>query len=272
MLSALLLDPVKALLVAAAVFVPLERLAGLHPKQPAFRRGWATDLFTGLMNGVLLYAALMIALGAIDVAAAAAMPLLRTWIEARPFWAQATLALVVGDLGVYASHRLSHSVPWLWRCHAVHHSAEEMDWLVGFRFHQFDLLLLRVSSLGPLVSLNLKPDVVGFFIAVSGWQAWLVHANVRVPYGPLRWLLVSPEFHHWHHAAERDAYDKNFASLVASWDVIFGTVHLPASRLPQRYGIEDRVPAGWMDRLFHPFRRSADAERNAALAQPAENI
>jgi sterol desaturase/sphingolipid hydroxylase (fatty acid hydroxylase superfamily) len=256
-LSTLLLEPFKALVVAAAVFIPFERLAAEHPEQRTFRRGWATDIVTGLMNGVLLYAALLIALGAIDSAAAAAAPQLRNWIEARPMWAQAVLALIVGDLGVYASHRLAHTVPWLWRFHAVHHSAEEMDWMVGFSFHPIDLLLLRVASLGPLVALHVTPAAIAIFIAVSGWQAWLVHANVRIRYGALRWLLVSPEFHHWHHSAEREAYDKNFASLVASWDVLFGTVHLPRGRRPLRYGIDDRVPSGWVSRMVHPFRRSS---------------
>ena len=270
MLATLLLEPFKAFVIAAAVFVPFERLAAAHPEQSTFRRGWATDVLTGLMNGLLLYAALLLALSAIDSAAAAAAPGVRAWIETRSLWAQAILALAVGDLGVYASHRLSHTVPWLWRFHAVHHSAEEMDWLVGFRFHPIDLLLLRVASLGPLVALHVTPAAIAIFIAVSGWQAWLVHANVRVPYGPLRWFVVSPEFHHWHHATERDAYDKNFASLVASWDVLFGTVHLPRGRRPLSYGIEDRVPDGWVERLFHPFRRRS--EPNAEFAEHAENL
>jgi sterol desaturase/sphingolipid hydroxylase (fatty acid hydroxylase superfamily) len=165
--------------------------------------------------------------------------------------------LIVGDLGVYAIHRLQHTVPWLWRFHAVHHSAEELDWLIGFRFHPIDLFLLRVASLAPLVALDVAPAAIAVFIAVSGWQSWLVHANVRVPYGPLRWLVVSPEFHHWHHSTEREAYDRNFASLVASWDVLFGTVYLPAGRRPERYGIEESVPPGWLARFVHPFRRGA---------------
>lgn len=255
MLSSLLIGPVKALLIAASVFIPFERLAAAHPEQPIFRRGWAVDAVTGLINGAMLYGALMIALGAIDAAAAAAVPQLRHWIEARPIWAQAIFALAVGDLGVYASHRLAHTVPWLWRFHAVHHSAEEMDWLVGFSFHPIDLLILRIASLGPLVALHVTPGAIAIFVAVSGWQAWLVHANVRIRYGPLRWLVVSPEFHHWHHSAEREAYDKNFASLVASWDVLFGTVHLPRGRQPQHYGIDDRVPRSWSARMIHPFRR-----------------
>jgi sterol desaturase/sphingolipid hydroxylase (fatty acid hydroxylase superfamily) len=92
-----------------------------------------------------------------------------------------------------------------------------------------------------------------------------------MPYGPLRWFLVSPEFHHWHHSAEREAYDKNFASLVASWDVVFGTVHLPRGREPQHYGIEDRVPRSWPQRMIHPFRRSKRASSPSQDQQVAES-
>jgi sterol desaturase/sphingolipid hydroxylase (fatty acid hydroxylase superfamily) len=264
----LFVEPAKALLVAAAVFIPFERLAGLHPTQRTFRRGWATDVLTGLMNGLLLYTALLIVLGALDTLAAAGAPQFRSWVETRPLWAQGVLALALGDLGVYGIHRLQHTVPWLWRFHAVHHSAEEMDWLVGFRFHPVDLLLLRVASLGPLVALHVTPAAIGIFIAVSAWQSWLVHANVRMPYGPLRWLLVSPDFHHWHHSAEREAYDRNYASLVASWDVLFGTVHLPRGRQPLRYGIDESVPEGWVARFFHPFRRRAAAAGERIRSTP----
>jgi sterol desaturase/sphingolipid hydroxylase (fatty acid hydroxylase superfamily) len=270
MLASLFVGPVKALLVAAAVFIPFERLAGLHPTQRTFRRGWATDVLTGLINGLLLYAAVLMVLGGLDAVAAACAPQLRNWIETRPLLAQCVLALVVGDLGVYGIHRLEHTVPWLWRFHAVHHSAEEMDWLVGFRFHPVDLFLIRVASIGPLVALHVTPSAIGIFVVASGWQAWLVHANVRMPYGPLRWLLVSPEFHHWHHSAEREAYDRNYASLVASWDVLFGTVHLPRGRQPLSYGIDEHVPAGWVERFFYPFRSrgGASVDRTYSTDRP----
>jgi sterol desaturase/sphingolipid hydroxylase (fatty acid hydroxylase superfamily) len=266
MLGAMFIGSVKALLVAAAVFIPFEHLAALHPGQRLLRRGWTTDVIMGLMNGLFLYAAILFVLGGVDVIAAAAVPQLRNWVETRPLLVQCILALAIGDLGVYAIHRLEHAVPWLWRFHAVHHSAEELDWLVGLRFHPVDLFLVRVASLGPLVALHVTPSAIAVFIAVSGWQGWLVHANVRVRYGPLRWLLVSPEFHHWHHSAEREAYDKNFASLVACWDVLFGTVHLPRGRQPSSYGIHERVPAGYVERFFYPFRRRAVAQSSGSAA------
>ena len=221
---------IKALLLAAVVFIPFEQVAGAQPAQRILRRGLATDALTGFMNGLLLYGVLLAVLTGLDALAAISVPHLRVWVEMRPFWAQAVLAVAVGDLGIYGIHRLSHTVPWLWRFHAIHHSAEEMDWLVAARNHPVDLLLFRVASLGPLVVLHVTPAALGVFVVVIGWQSWLAHANVRLQYGPLRCVLVSPEFHHWHHSAEREAHNRNYAALLACWDVLFGTVYLPRLR------------------------------------------
>jgi sterol desaturase/sphingolipid hydroxylase (fatty acid hydroxylase superfamily) len=272
--GALFLSHAEALLIGVAVFIPFEQLAALHPMQRRFRKGWATDVLTGFMNLVPLYVALIIVLARLDALAAICVPVLRTWVETRPLWAQVVLALALGDLGIYGMHRLEHRVPWLWRFHSVHHSAEEMDWLVGFRSHPVDAFLLRVAALGPLMMLDVTPAAIGIYIAISGWQSLLVHANVRLPFGPLRWVFVSPEFHHWHHAAEKEAHDTNYASSVALWDVLFGTVHLPRGRQPLRYGLDEHVPAGWVNRFFHPFRKhlpAGSAEITAPVIHAAEN-
>jgi sterol desaturase/sphingolipid hydroxylase (fatty acid hydroxylase superfamily) len=254
--AAILPGYIKALLLAAVVFIPFERLAGAQPAQRILRRGCATDVLTGLMNGVLLYGVLLAVVTGLDGLAAISVPHLRVWVETRPFWAQAVLAVALGDLGIYGIHRLAHTVPWLWRFHAIHHSAEEMDWLVAERNHPVDLLLFRLASFGPLVVLHVTPAAFGVFAVVIGWQSWLAHANVRLPYGPLRYVLVSPEFHHWHHSTERAAHDRNFAGLLAFWDVLFGTVHLPRGCQPVHYGVDERIPAGYLKQLFHPFRRN----------------
>jgi hypothetical protein len=59
---------------------------------------------------------------------------------------------------------------------------------------------------------------------------------------------------------------------VALWDVLFGTVHLPHGRRPQRYGVDERMPAGWVGRFFHPFhaRPEAPAERTRSAGERAE--
>jgi sterol desaturase/sphingolipid hydroxylase (fatty acid hydroxylase superfamily) len=252
---AFLLDPLRATLLAAAVFIPFERLAAERPAQRVLRSGWLVDALTGIANTFVLFTVLLLALSAIDRAAALTLPGVREWVSARSFVLQVIAAIAIGDLGVYLAHRLMHTVPALWRCHAIHHSASEMDWLVALRFHAVDLLVTRVATLAPLVALRFSPAAIAVTLAAFGWQAYLVHANVRVTYGPLRWVLVSPEFHHWHHSAEREAFNRNYASVIVGWDVLFGTAHLPAGRAPRAYGIADQVPTGYMARLLYPFRR-----------------
>ena len=44
MITSLFLGTARTMLVAAAVFIPFERLAALHPAQRVFRKGWATDV------------------------------------------------------------------------------------------------------------------------------------------------------------------------------------------------------------------------------------
>ena len=263
----LVFGPFKMLVFAAAIFIPFERLAAARRDQPILRRGWATDLGTGVINGLLLSALVLMVLAVVESAANAAVPNARVWVASAPLWTQAIVAVVIGDFGIYVMHRLAHTLPWLWRFHEVHHSAEEMDWLIAFRFHPLDLFLMRIGSLAPLVALNMSPAAIAIFVAVYGWQSWLVHANVRISYGPLRWAFVSPEFHHWHHSAEREAFDRNYASIFAAWDLVFGTVHLPRARQPLRYGIAERVPAGYLQRLYHPFRRTEAAERVLDVAK-----
>ncbi len=86
------------------------------------------------------------------------------------------------------------------------------------------------------------------------FQAVLIHANVRFRFGWLRHVLATPEFHHWHHAAEPEAVDRNFAVHLPVLDRIFGTAHMPG-RWPREYGIAGNpVPEGWGAQLVYPFR------------------
>ena len=88
-------------------------------------------------------------------------------------------------------------------------------------------------------------------------QAVFIHANVGFRFGGLRHLLVTPQFHHWHHTAQREALDKNFAVHLPLIDWLFGTYHLPKDQWPQVYGIAGKpVPDGYWKQLWVPFSRT----------------
>jgi lathosterol oxidase len=164
-------------------------------------------------------------------------------------------AVFLADLFQYGIHRLFHRVPWLWRFHAVHHSSRQLDWLAGSRLHLFDVVVTRAVSFVPLFVMGFSQQALLVYVVLVSFQAVLLHANVRLPLGWLRWVVATPEFHHWHHSAEREARDRNFAVHLPLIDRIFGSAYLPG-RWPAVYGIEgDPVREGWLAQLVDPFRR-----------------
>ncbi|MDQ6947258.1 MAG: sterol desaturase family protein [Actinomycetota bacterium] len=244
---------VFGLVVLAAVFVPLERLLALHP-QRILRTGWRTDLVHFVVNGLLLNVGLFVSVVVVGSLLRAIVPGgLRSAIAGQALWLQFLEAFSVAELCGYAGHRAAHQVPFLWRFHKVHHSIRQMDWLAASHLHPIDQTFTRSCAVLPLYALGFSRAGLGGYLVVLTFQAIFIHANVRVTFGPLRWLIATPEFHHWHHANDPAAYNTNFAGEFPLIDLIFGTLHLPKGRMPSRYGIDDAEPPGYLRQLAWPF-------------------
>jgi lathosterol oxidase len=162
--------------------------------------------------------------------------------------------MLVADLFQYAAHRAFHGNRFLWRFHAVHHSIRAVDWLAGSRLHLVDILVTRAFSYIPLYVLGFSMPVFYAYVAIVALQAVAAHANIRIPFGPLKYLLVTPQYHHWHHSDDPELYDKNFAIHFPLIDWLFGTYHLPGDRWPETMGLgEERFPKGYLRQLVYPF-------------------
>src|SRR5262249_44642534 len=109
-------------------------------------------------------------------------------------------------------------------------------------------------SLLPVFALGFSEAAIAAFALLYQWQSILLHSNISVGFGPLRWLIASPDFHHWHHSKEVAARDKNFAGQLSLLDVLFGTAHMPRGQVPSQYGIDERLPPTYVTQLLHPFR------------------
>jgi sterol desaturase/sphingolipid hydroxylase (fatty acid hydroxylase superfamily) len=119
--------------------------------------------------------------------------------------------------------------------------------------HPIDQILTKGLSLLPVYALGFSTPATLLFVVLYHWQSLLIHSNVRIGFGPLRWILASPHFHHWHHANCPEALDKNFAGQLAFLDLLFGTLHMPPGRMPPRYGTEDPVPRSYLGQIAYPF-------------------
>jgi sterol desaturase/sphingolipid hydroxylase (fatty acid hydroxylase superfamily) len=132
------------LVILSAIFVPLERLFALHP-QKIFRKEVAVDLGYYFLNAVVVALVLGPPVAIIAFVMRHVVPgsVVGT-LSALPIWARVGAAMVVGETGYYWGHRWTHQIPFLWRFHAVHHSAEQLDFLVSSRAHPVDLVFTRM--------------------------------------------------------------------------------------------------------------------------------
>lgn len=244
------------LLVAAAIFIPLEKAFALRRGQKAFREGWATDVAHFLLTGPLSKVCGILALAPLLLLARPLIsPALQAAVASQPWPLQFVEALLVANLGAYFGHRLSHRVPLLWRFHAVHHSSQRMDWLAAARLHPLDQVAGKALAFVPLYLLGYGTETFGAYIALATAHAVLIHSNVRVNIGPLRWLVTTPEYHHWHHSSDPEADGKNFAGELPLLDLIFGTLHMPGRGEGAAYGTREPVPQGYIGQIAYPFRR-----------------
>jgi sterol desaturase/sphingolipid hydroxylase (fatty acid hydroxylase superfamily) len=203
----------KTILVIALVFVPLERIASLHPKQKILQAHWANDLIYLFLNSILIQLGLLLLTGAAMNGIRLAVPdVVGVSVRSQPIWRQATEVVVIADCGFYEAHRAFHEVPFLWRFHAIHHCIEEINWLAAHRVHPLDQILTKAASVVPVFTLGFSDATIPIFALSYQCQSLLIHSNTRIGFGPLRWVLASPPFPHWHHANEPEAIDKNFAA------------------------------------------------------------
>lgn len=117
----------------------------------------------------------------------------------------------------------------------------------------------RTDLYVPIYVLGFAEAPLFAYVAFVSIQATFIHSNLRFAFGPLRWLLATPQFHHWHHAADREAVDKNFAVHLPVLDRLFGTYYQPEGRWPKSYGLAGgaAMPEGYLRQLVHPLRKAA---------------
>lgn len=245
------------LIVYSAVFVPLERWFALRPQQHVFRRQWVVDLTYFFVNSLLIEVLTLLTLRPASMLFDwARVASIANAASSLPLAVQVPLVLLIADFTQYWVHRMFHAVPLLWPFHAIHHSAEEMDWLAGSRLHLVDVIVTRGLTYVPIFVIGFSEPAVMAYVFIVAAQATFIHANVRWPFRRLRTLVATPAFHHWHHSAEREAVDKNFAVHTPVWDRLFGTYYLP-DRWPSAYGLHSRqaIPSRWVTQAIFPFRR-----------------
>jgi sterol desaturase/sphingolipid hydroxylase (fatty acid hydroxylase superfamily) len=181
---------------------------------------------------------------------------LALWPHDWPLLAQLPLAWALVELFAYWPHRWLHEVPWLWRLHATHHSAERLYWLNATRAHPLEHVFRACFGLLPLAVVGAGPELLALSVLSDAVIGLFQHANVDFRLGPLNYLFSAAPVHRWHHSRSRAEADKNFGDSFIFWDLVFGTYYHPRGREVAEIGIEglDAFPRDFLPQLASPFR------------------
>jgi sterol desaturase/sphingolipid hydroxylase (fatty acid hydroxylase superfamily) len=266
-------------LVAYLLVMVLERVVPFHDSWLNSRGDVSVDLGHLLVSGIAGLELLRPAMLGLAV-------VLGGWISAHvadglwpshwSYWSQLLLALVIGEFFMYWVHRLAHEVEWLWRFHAVHHSAPRLYFLNAARFHPVDLAISNFAPFIPLVALGANEYLLALFAVFSAVHGIFQHANLPLKLGPLNWFFSMAELHRWHHSPVLTEANSNYGQNLILWDIVFGTRFLPRDREPpEEIGLApglERFPMDYLGQLASPFSwRAIERESRRSTTEPAKS-
>jgi sterol desaturase/sphingolipid hydroxylase (fatty acid hydroxylase superfamily) len=244
-------DPIKGLLILVCVFVPFENVWTMH-KQKLWREDWLTDICYYFLGYFIGKGSLQIFL-VFALLKQGSIPVLSEFVSQQPLQLQVLGSIVIGDLSFYFLHRLLHTVPWLWQFHKIHHSSTNIDWLATVRVHPFEQIATKAFQMIPLYWLGFSTEALAIYVVFSSAIAFFIHANTRIKFPVLKWIIATPEFHHWHHDRYPKLYAQNLAVQLPIIDYIFGTYHMPDREMPNQYGMELNIKTNYFSHFMYPF-------------------
>lgn len=177
-----------------------------------------------------------------------------------PQWAQLVVFFIVLDFVQWFTHVLLHKYPVLWQFHKVHHSVKEMGFAAHLRYHWMENILYKpLKTIGVMVLGGFEPEqafIVHFAaIAIGHFN----HSNIKLTYGPLKYILNNPVMHLYHHAytIPEGSYGVNFGISLSIWDYIFKTNYIPedSGKIELGFPGDEQLPKGFWGQLFYGFKK-----------------
>jgi sterol desaturase/sphingolipid hydroxylase (fatty acid hydroxylase superfamily) len=153
---------------------------------------------------------------------------------------ETALAILLMDYTLYLWHVLLHRVPWLWRCHLVHHSDLELDASTALRFHFTEFLASIPYRAAQVIVIGVSPKALSAWQLVTGASVVFHHSNIQLPYHIERLLsrlIMSPRLHGIHHSIIPEETNSNFSSGLTLWDFLHQTVRMNVEQRDITIGI-----------------------------------
>lgn len=101
--------------------------------------------------------------------------------------------------------------------------------------------------------------IVHFFAISIGH---INHANIKVTWGPLKYIFNNPVMHLYHHAYDlpEGKYGVNFGISLSLWDYVFNTNYIPEDSGTIELGFpgDEQFPADFIGQNTYGFKKGQD--------------
>ena len=266
----LLANPFVLAIVAATLV--LEFLIPAHGGQRKITPTLVNDIVWYVVNGVFqLTVMVFVYVTTIDLFDRYLGFLILDYAQGWPGWAKIAVAVLIADYLRWVTHFVRHKVSVLWHFHTIHHSQPELNFFTDERQHPLEFVVRWAIIFLPFLMLGV--DVASTTVAVFAltWFSNFNHANIRLNFGPLRNILVSPQYHRIHHSPLAEHRDANFGVVFCFWDRLHGTQCSDAEIYPESGTGDPDCPvatrfapghqiATLIRQLAYPFYRVVGAE------------
>ena len=179
-----------------------------------------------------------------------------TW----PMWLQLLVFFIILDFVQWFTHTLLHKYSFLWKFHKVHHSVKEMGFAAHLRYHWMENIFYKpLKTFAVMILFGFEPEqaYIVHFIAIT--IGHFNHANIKITWGPLKYIINNPVMHLQHHAYDvpEGRYGVNFGISLSLWDYIFKTNYIPENSGTIDLGFPgvDKFPKSFIDQNTYGFRK-----------------
>ena len=173
---------------------------------------------------------------------------------------QLLVFFIVLDFVQWFTHTLLHRFSFLWKFHKVHHSVKEMGFAAHLRYHWMENILYKpLKTFAIMILFGFEPQqaYIVHFIAIT--IGHINHANIKITWGPFKYIFNNPVMHLYHHAYElpEGKHGVNFGISLSLWDYIFKTNYIPEDSGTIEIGFlgDDSFPNDFISQSVSGFKK-----------------
>ena len=256
------------LIIISLVVWLLELIFPWRKNQKIFRKDFWLDLFYLIFNFFILNLILLIALSNVtaqifnDFLSIFGLQLASIQLFSLSDFSKPLALLIffiVADFIQWNTHRLLHTIPFLWKIHKTHHSVKEMGFAAHFRYNWMEPIVYKSILYLPLMLIggfSLEDVFIVHFFSIA--IGHLNHANIGWDYGFLKYIFNNPKMHIWHHSKKMPSkYGANFGISLSLWDYLFKTNYIPKDGRDIELGFYDEkdFPKDFINQEIYPFKK-----------------